>query len=168
MNIPQTLIPRNHYTEKIRPYVRKNIAKVLTGQRRVGKSFMLFQLMQMIREEDAAANIIYINLEDFAFSHILLTAFDPTDRSQDALAQLIRERFGSLVLQEAFLHSRIVGTAGFGKETLYEYEPSTDRAAYNRAIASANAVNRAIEAAILRHWGRASGEGRPGRKEQQA
>ena len=105
---------------------------------------------------------------DFAFSHILLTAFDPTDRSQDALAQLIRERFGSLVLREAFLHSRIVGTAGFGKETLYEYEPSTDRAAYNRAIASANAVNRAIEAAILRHWGRASGEGRPGRKEQQA
>lgn len=70
MNIPQTLIPRNHYTEKIRPYVRKNIAKVLTGQRRVGKSFLLFQLMQMIREEDAAANIIYINLEDFAFSHI--------------------------------------------------------------------------------------------------
>lgn len=70
MNIPQTLIPRNHYTEKIRPYIRKNIAKVLTGQRRVGKSFLLFQLMQLVQQEDSGANIIYINLEDYAFSHI--------------------------------------------------------------------------------------------------
>lgn len=70
MDIPQTLIPRNHYIEKIRPFVRKNIAKVLTGQRRVGKSFLLFQLIQMISEENEEANIIYINLEDFAFSHI--------------------------------------------------------------------------------------------------
>lgn len=89
-----------------------------------------------------------------AFTRILLTAFDPSDRSQEALAGLIRERFGDMVLPEAFLHSRIVGTAGFGKETLYEYEPSTDRAAYNRVIASANAVNRAIERDIWRAWGR--------------
>lgn len=70
MNIPQSLISRNHYIEKIRPYVRKNIAKVLTGQRRVGKSFLLFQLIKMVSEEDPASNIIYINLEDYTFSHI--------------------------------------------------------------------------------------------------
>lgn len=70
MNIPQNIIPRNHYIEKIRPFVRKNIAKVLTGQRRVGKSFLLFQLIQVIAEESPAANIIYVNMEDFAFSHI--------------------------------------------------------------------------------------------------
>ncbi len=91
---------------------------------------------------------------DFAFARILVTAYDPTDRSQEALLALLRERFGDRVLPEPFLHSRIMGTAGFGKETLYEYEPSTDRAAYNRIIASANAVNRAIEAELLRHWGR--------------
>ncbi|ONG56256.1 chromosome partitioning protein [Pseudoroseomonas deserti] len=93
---------------------------------------------------------------DFAFSRILVTAFDPTDRSQEALLGLLRERFGEAVLPDAFLHSRIMGTAGFGKETLYEYEPSTDRAAYNRVIASANAVNRAILAKVLQHWGRAA------------
>jgi chromosome partitioning protein len=47
-----------------------------------------------------------------------------------------------------------MGTAGFGKETLYEYEPTTDRAAYNRVMTSANAVNQAIEREIHRVWGR--------------
>jgi chromosome partitioning protein len=89
------------------------------------------------------------------FTRVMVTAYDPTDRSQEALVSLIRERFGDAVLPGEFLHSRIMGTAGFGKETLYEYEPSTDRAAYNRVIASANAVNRAIEREILQGWGRA-------------
>ena len=88
------------------------------------------------------------------FTRVMVTAYDPTDRSQEALVRLIRERFGDTVLPGEFLHSRVMGTAGFGKETLYEYEPSTDRAAYNRVIASANAVNRAIEREILQGWGR--------------
>ncbi|MFC3127554.1 AAA family ATPase [Pseudoroseomonas globiformis] len=82
------------------------------------------------------------------FSRILLTDYDPGDRSQEALAALLREQFGDTVLNGAFLHSRIVGTAGFGKETLYEYEPTTDRAAYGRVIASVNEVNGQIEALI--------------------
>ena len=88
------------------------------------------------------------------FTKIMITAFDPTDRSQEALASLIRERFGESVLPGEFLHSRIMGTAGFGKETLYEYEPSTDRAAYNRVLASANRVHQAIETYIRQVWGR--------------
>jgi chromosome partitioning protein len=88
------------------------------------------------------------------FTKIMITAYDPTDRSQEALASLIRERFGESVLPGEFLHSRIMGTAGFGKETLYEYEPSTDRAAYNRVLASANAVHQAIEVHIRQVWGR--------------
>ena len=50
-----------------------------------------------------------------------------------------------------------MGTAGFGKETLYEYEPSTDRAAYNRVLASANRVHQAIETYIRQVWGRGAG-----------
>jgi chromosome partitioning protein len=88
------------------------------------------------------------------FTRLMVTAFDPTDRSQEALVGLIRERFGDMVLPGEFLHSRIMGTAGFGKETLYEYEPSTDRAAYNRVVTSANMVNQAIEREIHREWGR--------------
>jgi chromosome partitioning protein len=95
---------------------------------------------------------------DFDFARILVTAYDPTDRSQEALVALLRERFGDAVLPGEFLHSRVMGTAGFGKETLYEYEPSTDRTAYNRVLASANAVNRAIEREVLRAWGRLPAE----------
>ena len=40
------------------------------------------------------------------------------------------------------------------RKTLYEYEPSTDRAAYNRVLASANGVNQAIEQEIHRAWRR--------------
>jgi chromosome partitioning protein len=86
------------------------------------------------------------------FTKIMITAYDPTDRSQDALATLLRERFGNAVLSGAFLHSKIMGTAGFGKETLYEYEPTTDRTAYNRVISSVNAINVAIEREIVAMW----------------
>jgi chromosome partitioning protein len=88
------------------------------------------------------------------FTKIMVTAYDPTDRSQEALVSLLRERFDNTVIPGEFLHSRIMGTAGFGKETLYEYEPTTDRAAYNRVLLSANAVSQAIEREILHVWGR--------------
>jgi chromosome partitioning protein len=101
-----------------------------------------------------------------AFAKVLVSAYDPTDRSQETLVGLLRERFGDAVLPGEFLHSRVMGTAGFGKETLYEYEPSTDRAAYNRVLASANAVNRGIERELLRAWGRAAETA--GRREEEA
>ena len=90
------------------------------------------------------------------FARILVSAFDPADRSQDALLALLRDRFGQIVLPAPFLHSRVMGTAGFGKETIYEYEASTDRAAYARVLASANAVNAAILDDIRQAWGRKS------------
>ena len=43
------LINRPIYTERIRPFIGKGIIKVLTGQRRVGKSCILMQLMEDIK-----------------------------------------------------------------------------------------------------------------------
>jgi predicted AAA+ superfamily ATPase len=40
-----TLYKRDKYLEKIKPYIGKQIIKVLTGQRRVGKTIILRQLM---------------------------------------------------------------------------------------------------------------------------
>jgi len=57
------LIDRPFYTKKILPFIGKGIIKVLTGQRRVGKSCILQQLMKVIKERNPAANIIYINME---------------------------------------------------------------------------------------------------------
>ena len=50
--------------------MQKSVAKVLTGQRRVGKSFLLYQLIEEILAEEPDANIIYVNLEDFTFSSL--------------------------------------------------------------------------------------------------
>lgn len=70
LKIPSKIIKRSLYLDKVAPYVGQNIIKVLTGQRRVGKSYLLFQIIQWIAKEDAKASFIYINKEDLAFSFI--------------------------------------------------------------------------------------------------
>ena len=70
MDFPRILKKRKGYIERIKPFMRKSVAKVLTGQRRVGKSFLLYQLIEEILGEEPNANIIYINLEDFEFSSL--------------------------------------------------------------------------------------------------
>ncbi len=67
---PVKIHKRSSYLERIQPYIGKNIIKVLTGQRRVGKSYLLFQIIQEIKEKNESATILYINKEDLAFSFI--------------------------------------------------------------------------------------------------
>lgn len=64
------IIYRQRYLDQISPFIGKNLIKVLTGQRRVGKSYLLLQLIEKIKQTDKLAHIIYINKEDLAFSHI--------------------------------------------------------------------------------------------------
>ena len=52
MKLPANLIKRPVYLNKIKPYIGKNLIKVLTGQRRVGKSYLLFQLISYIRQQE--------------------------------------------------------------------------------------------------------------------
>lgn len=64
------LIHRKRYLERVLPFIGKQLIKVFTGQRRVGKSYLLFQIMQEIQATDEQAHIIYINKEDLAFSDL--------------------------------------------------------------------------------------------------
>lgn len=70
MNFPRILKKRKGYIDRIKPFMQKSVVKVLTGQRRVGKSFLLYQLIEEILAEEPNANIIYVNLEDFTFSSL--------------------------------------------------------------------------------------------------
>ena len=63
-------LARPLYLKRVEPFIGKNLIKVFTGQRRVGKSYLLFQLIQLIQQKDANATIIYINKEDLAFAAI--------------------------------------------------------------------------------------------------
>src|SRR5690606_34653274 len=64
------MLLRENYLDKIQPYMNKKLIKVLTGQRRVGKTVILSQLIDKIKRQDAKANIIYINKEHNDFKHI--------------------------------------------------------------------------------------------------
>lgn len=78
MNIPKQITPRLDYMERVLPFVGKNLIKVFTGQRRVGKSYLMFQIMQYVQEQFPEGKILYINKEDLGFSN-LRTATDLHD-----------------------------------------------------------------------------------------
>lgn len=69
-NIPADILPRSTYIDRIRPYIRHPLAKVFTGQRRVGKSYLLYQLMKEWKQQHPDDQLIYINKEDYAFDHL--------------------------------------------------------------------------------------------------
>jgi predicted AAA+ superfamily ATPase len=75
MKIPVDLEIRQTYLDRVKPFIGKPIIKVFTGQRRVGKSYLLFQIIDFIRREQEKAPILYINKEDLSFS-FLKTAED--------------------------------------------------------------------------------------------
>lgn len=75
--IPKSIITRERYINAVQPFIDKNIIKVFTGQRRVGKSYLLYQLIAIVSKKENF-NIIYINKEDLAFSFIK-TAADLND-----------------------------------------------------------------------------------------
>ena len=63
-------ITREKYLQQVRPYMDKDIIKVFTGQRRVGKSYLMVQIMDMIAVLHPKATLIHIDKEDYAFDQI--------------------------------------------------------------------------------------------------
>jgi uncharacterized protein len=61
------LVEREMYMSRIRPFIGKDIVKVLTGIRRSGKSVMLELIKKELREQGARdSNFFSYNFEDFA------------------------------------------------------------------------------------------------------
>ena len=61
---------RNIYIQRIKPFINKKLIKILTGQRRVGKSFMLKLIAQEINKINKNANFIFIDKEEYEFDAI--------------------------------------------------------------------------------------------------
>jgi predicted AAA+ superfamily ATPase len=68
--LPKNINNRSVYIDKVRPFMNSNLIKVFTGQRRVGKSYLLYQMIQEVLKYNETATILYINKEDLAFSAI--------------------------------------------------------------------------------------------------
>lgn len=61
---------RETYLKKIEPYIGKALIKVLTGQRRVGKTVLMKQIRNLVHQLDNKANTIYINKEEHEYKLI--------------------------------------------------------------------------------------------------
>ncbi len=79
-------IPRPAYLEKVIPFVNKPVIKVFTGQRRSGKSYLLLQTLDYIRQTFANVNIIFINKElpdyDLIITHSDLWEFAKSKKAE--------------------------------------------------------------------------------------
>ncbi len=78
------IIARQQYVGHILKYVGKGMMIALTGQRRVGKSYVLRLLATEIEKKDPEANIIYINKEKKKYDNI---------RNDDDLSLYLDEKF---------------------------------------------------------------------------
>ena len=76
------MIVRETYLSKIRPFIGKDIIKVLTGIRRGGKSVLLEQ----IRDEINSLHAIFLNFEDLSNQHLC---------EYNALHEYVCEKIGS-------------------------------------------------------------------------
>ncbi len=63
-------IKRPIYIDKIMPFIGKSTIKVLTGQRRVGKSYLMYQIIEQLKTINSDINVIYIDKERYEFDSI--------------------------------------------------------------------------------------------------
>lgn len=76
---------RDHYFNSILPFVDDENVKFIVGQRRTGKSYMLFQVIDYVSDTYENPVIIYINKELTGFSGIVTAAelLDYIDKKSD-------------------------------------------------------------------------------------
>ncbi len=78
------MVKREIYMRQLRPFYESEMVKVITGIRRCGKSTILHQIMEEIRENGIEDDhIIYVNFEDYKYRKI---------SSADALYEYVEER----------------------------------------------------------------------------
>ena len=61
---------RKYYFKKIKPFINKQLIKVITGQRRSGKSYFLYQIMDEIKNLFPDKTLIYIDKEKMEFDTV--------------------------------------------------------------------------------------------------
>jgi len=64
------ILKRENYLERISVWIDKPVIKVIIGQRRVGKSMFLIQIMEQVRSTNPTANCIYINTENEEYQYV--------------------------------------------------------------------------------------------------
>ena len=90
------MLTRSTYLEYIVSRINRGMILILIGQRRVGKSYMLKQLQEWLVSNTEKSNVLYINKELYAFSHIATA----TDLYEYAVANLPENGNNYLLIDE--------------------------------------------------------------------
>jgi len=62
---------RSHYLKKIKPFIDKPVIKIIIGMRRVGKSVLMKQIVELLKEQNVSSeNILYLNMESLENDYI--------------------------------------------------------------------------------------------------
>jgi predicted AAA+ superfamily ATPase len=108
-------IKRDLYLSRLKPYIGKNIIKTIIGQRRVGKSFLLFQIMdEILKTGVKKSEILYINKEFFDFDAIknyadLLNFIKKQEKKEKKTAIFIDEIQDIVHFEKALRHLQASG-----------------------------------------------------------
>lgn len=63
-------LKRESYFNQIKPFIDKELIKIFVGQRRVGKSYLMYQIIDFLKQTKEQINVIYINKELNQFDNI--------------------------------------------------------------------------------------------------
>ncbi|MCS2844510.1 hypothetical protein NXV51_11660 [Bacteroides uniformis] len=63
-------ISRPLYIKRIEPFIDKSIIKVITGQRKIGKSYILFTDIRYHKEKHTGSQYHFVDKEQLAFTEI--------------------------------------------------------------------------------------------------
>jgi len=76
--LPEVVITRPNYLTKALAFKDSGLIKLFLGQRRVGKSYMLFQVMKELQRQNEHVNLVYLNKEhpDFRLLNDEKSLFD--------------------------------------------------------------------------------------------
>jgi len=100
-------IQRPIYLKRIELYIRKNLIKVIVGQRRVGKSYFLKQIADLFFKNYPDVPIIYINKEDLEFDSMRdysdLVNYAESKRENDGLHAIFIDEIQDIELFEKAL-----------------------------------------------------------------
>lgn len=78
------MVKRDLYLKRIRPFYNSEMVKVITGIRRCGKSTIMKQIIEELKDNGVPdKRIIYINFEDYQYRNIM---------TSDALYKYIKEK----------------------------------------------------------------------------
>jgi chromosome partitioning protein len=111
--------------------------------------FLLMTADLMAVIEEAGARL------DYDFLKFVVTRHDPRDVPEQEIVGLLRDLFGSDVLNATAWKSTAIANAGLTKQSLFELSKgAVGRSVYDRAMESINAVNSEVVDLMSEVWGR--------------